>query len=131
MFFLQIVLWFKLWHLYDTINAFFRYDCIVYTYFNISLYVYKSFFLSLKSVPCCGHSIACYWIIFGWIYPTVSISTVKPTRYTSLSNLFHVVVHVSESLSIHHQECKTVHTASGLCQTDYADCLLAGTRWNI
>ena len=34
-------------------------------------------------------------------------------------------VHVSEGLSIHHQEFKTVHTATGICQTDTAVCLLA------
>ena len=38
-------------------------------------------------------------------------------------------VHVSDGISVHHQESKTVHTASGVCQTDSADCLLAGTRW--
>jgi len=26
-------------------------------------------------------------------------------------------LHVSDSLSVHHQELKTVHTATGLCQT--------------
>jgi len=39
-------------------------------------------------------------------------------------------LHVSDGLSVHHQESKTVHTASGVCQTDSADCLLAGTIWN-
>ena len=39
-------------------------------------------------------------------------------------------LHVSDSLSIHRQESKTVHTGTGVCQTDSADCLLAGTRWN-
>jgi len=39
-------------------------------------------------------------------------------------------LHVSDGLSVHHQESKTVHTASGVCQTDSVDCLLAGTRWN-
>ena len=34
-------------------------------------------------------------------------------------------LHVSDSLSVHHQELKTVHTATGICQTDTADCLLA------
>jgi len=34
-------------------------------------------------------------------------------------------VHVSDRLSVHHQEIKTVHTATGICQTDTADCLLA------
>jgi len=27
-------------------------------------------------------------------------------------------------------ESKTVHTAKRICQTDFAECLLAGTRWN-
>ena len=39
-------------------------------------------------------------------------------------------LHVSDGLSVHHQESKTLPTASGICQTDSADCLLAGTRWN-
>jgi len=29
------------------------------------------------------------------------------------------------------QESSTVHTAVGICHTGYADCLLAGTGWNI
>jgi len=37
---------------------------------------------------------------------------------------------MSDGLSVHHQESNTVFTASGICQTDSADCLLAGTRWN-
>ena len=35
-------------------------------------------------------------------------------------------LHVSDGLSVHHQESKTVHTASGICQTVSADCLLDG-----
>jgi len=35
-------------------------------------------------------------------------------------------LHVSDGLSVHHQEFKTVHTATGICQTDTAVCLLAG-----
>jgi len=34
-------------------------------------------------------------------------------------------LHVSDGLSIHHQQLKTVHTATGICQTDTATCLLA------
>ena len=44
---------------------------------------------------------------------------------------FSSTLHVSDGLSVHHQESKAVHAASGICQTDSADCLLAGTRWNI
>jgi len=40
-------------------------------------------------------------------------------------------LYVWGGLSVHHQETKTMHTAPGVCQTDSADCLLAGTRWNI
>jgi len=29
--------------------------------------------------------------------------------------------------SVHHQEFKTLHTVTGICQTDTAVCLLAGT----
>jgi len=35
---------------------------------------------------------------------------------------------VSEGLPVHHQEFETIRTATGICQTDTAVCLLAGTR---
>jgi len=38
-------------------------------------------------------------------------------------------LHVSDGLSVHHQESKNVHTASGICQRHSADCLPAGMRW--
>jgi len=37
-------------------------------------------------------------------------------------------VHVSDGHSVHHQELKTVHTATGFYQTDTADCLLASSQ---
>ena len=56
---------------------------------------------------------------------------VKPTRCTIFSNylILHNTVHVSDGLSVHHQELKTVCIATGICQTVTATCLLAGTRW--
>jgi len=39
-------------------------------------------------------------------------------------------LHVSDGLSIHHQDFKSVHTATGICQTDTVACLPAGTRWS-
>jgi hypothetical protein len=36
-------------------------------------------------------------------------------------------LHVSGGLSIHYQEFMTLHTTSGICQTN---CLQAGTIWN-
>ena len=55
---------------------------------------------------------------------------VKPTRCVSVSNLFYWsnTLHVLDGLSAHHQELKTVHTATGICQADTADCLLASGR---
>jgi hypothetical protein len=43
---------------------------------------------------------------------------------------WHNTPHVLDSLSFHHQEFKTVHTATGICQTGTVACLLAGMRWN-
>jgi len=37
-------------------------------------------------------------------------------------------LHVSDDLSVHHQDFKTVHTATGICQTDTAACLLFDRR---
>jgi len=34
-------------------------------------------------------------------------------------------LHVSDGLTVHQQEFKTVHTATGICQTDTDVCLLA------
>jgi len=37
-------------------------------------------------------------------------------------------LHVSDGLSVHHQEFETVHAVTDIRQTDTAVCLLAGTR---
>ena len=37
-------------------------------------------------------------------------------------------LHVSDGVSVHHQQFKTVHTARGICQTDTAVCLLASRQ---
>jgi len=45
--------------------------------------------------------------------------------------LFGVTLYMFRTVfSVHHQEFKTVRTATGICPTDTAECLLAGTRWN-
>ena len=57
------------------------------------------------------------------------ISIVKPTRCTNVSNLFwNDTLHVSDGLSVHRQEFTTVHTATGICQTDTAAILLASSQ---
>jgi len=55
----------------------------------------------------------------------------RTNQMHNISNLFYFwnnTLHVSDSLSVHHQESKTVHTASGICHTGYADCLLASSH---
>jgi len=47
---------------------------------------------------------------------------IKTNQMHNISNLFYFgttlyEVHVSDGLSVHHQESKTVHTASGVCHT--------------
>jgi len=37
-------------------------------------------------------------------------------------------LHVSDGLSVHHEEFKTVHTATGICHTGTAVCLLASRQ---
>jgi len=39
-----------------------------------------------------------------------------------------ITVHLSDSFSVHHQESSTVHTATGICHTGYADYLLASRQ---
>ena len=40
-------------------------------------------------------------------------------------------LHISDGLSIHHQEFKTVHAATGIFQNDTAVCLLASSRQHL
>ena len=39
-------------------------------------------------------------------------------------------LHVSDGLSVHHQESQNVHTESGICHTGSGNCLLAGSWLN-
>jgi len=43
------------------------------------------------------------------------ISIAKPTRCTFFRVFFNITLHFSDGPSIHYQEFKTVHTASGIC----------------
>jgi len=47
-------------------------------------------------------------------------SIVIPSRCINVSNLFYCsnTPHVSDGLSVHHQELKTVLAKTGICQTD-------------
>ena len=44
----------------------------------------------------------------------------KPNQMHNISNLFYFgnnTLHVSDGLFVHHQESKSLHTASGICHT--------------
>jgi hypothetical protein len=59
------------------------------------------------------------------------ISIVNATRCTNFSNLFYFWdnnLHVSDRFSVHHQDFKTVHTATSICQTGNAVYLLASRQ---
>jgi len=58
---------------------------------------------------------------------TVIYSYKKNEREAPISQIcfWNRTQHVSDSISVHHQESSTVHTAIGICHTGYADCLLA------
>jgi hypothetical protein len=47
---------------------------------------------------------------------------------SNISLISNNTLHVSAGLSVHHQEFKTVHTATGTCQTDTAVCFLASRQ---
>jgi len=52
--------------------------------------------------------------------------TNKMHRFIRFILFWNDILHVSDGLSVHHhQEFKTVHTATDICQTDTAVCLLA------
>ena len=49
-------------------------------------------------------------------------------QYIKFILFWNDTLHVSDGLSVHHQEFKTVHTATGICQTDTAVCFLASRQ---
>jgi len=51
-------------------------------------------------------------------------------QFLKFTSFWNNTLHVSDGVSVHHQEFKTVHTATVTCQTDTVACLLSGTRWN-
>ena len=57
----------------------------------------------------------------------ISIANQPDAPVYQISLFWNYILRVSDGLSIHRQEFKTVHTATGVCQTDTAVCLLAGT----
>jgi len=73
--------------------------------------VYHQQFKSVHTATGCltnGQTDTAVWAVHRNI-----ICLVKPTRCTNVSNLFwNDTLHVSDGLSVHHQQFKTVHTAT-------------------
>jgi len=82
--------------------------------------------IMLITTSCCHCCPEITFITGGSRACIYSISRVNPTRCNNFSNLFCFrdnTLHGSDGLSIHHQEFKTVHTATGICQADGSICL--------
>jgi len=54
--------------------------------------------------------------------PIYSQSTTNKMRLFSMYLFLQDALHASDGFSVHHQELKTAHTASGICQTDTVTC---------
>jgi hypothetical protein len=76
---------------------------------------------------------AIYFIWRPYVRASQYISTVnQPHAPVSQIYLFWFnTVPVSDGLSVHHQEFKTVHTATGICHTDTATCLSKQTAVHV
>ena len=94
--------------------------------------------LNVTALSCfhMGHSVTSDCVTVGSSCETQWLGHWNNTQYCesfySKTSQIHQCIkfslHVADSLSIHHQEFKTVHTAKGICQTDPAVCLLVGTK---
>jgi hypothetical protein len=51
--------------------------------------------------------------------------------FSNLILIWYINLHVSDRFTVHHQESSTVYTATGICHTGFAVCVLAESRWNI
>jgi hypothetical protein len=95
---------------------------LTFEYFSIICWENSSFIkirqeyreLYLKEIHIYDHT-SLIWRL--WDRALWYISIVKPTRCTIFSSLLSINVHVSDDLSVHHQEFKTVHTPSVVCHT--------------
>jgi len=66
--------------------------------------------------------------MFRTVFPSIIRSSRLYIQQQAYVKQILLTLHVSDDLSVHHQEFKTVHRATGICQTDTADCLLASNQ---
>jgi len=70
-----------------------------------------------------------YIVLYVYTYMQLQTELCYSLIIISQIYFWNITQHVSDSFSVHHQESGTVHTAIGICQAGYADCLLAGSGW--
>ena len=59
-----------------------------------------------------------YFVVYVHFVGILQINFYSNTNYMhNFSSLLNITLHFSDGISVHHQELKTVHTASGICQT--------------
>ena len=98
-------------------------DLFLSTNEKVGMHMYELYYKQLTSFT--GPKLFIVWC-------TNDTSIVKPTRCTSFSNLFifwNNTLHVSDGLSVHHQEFKTVHTATAVWHTPVAVCTVLNSWW--
>ena len=84
--------------------------CSMYCLFCVVLCI-VCVYMCTELLPPSGYPIAVKYIISNYFY-------IKTTKVHNISNLFwNNILHVSDGLFVHHQESKTVHTASGIRHT--------------
>ena len=88
-------------------------------------HMYQFFVLSIGSLLItCGTNLT-------FVGPCIAIHFYSKTnqmhKFLKFILFWNNTLHVSDGLSVHHQEFKTVHTATGICQTGTVACSLASS----
>ena len=71
------------------------------------------------------------WRSFTFRGPSIVLYSYNESQRDALISQIYFwnrTLHVSDRLAVHHQESITVHTATGIGHTGFADCLLAGSH---
>ena len=60
------------------------------------------------------------FVIYAVLHDSLRTSTVKPVTHQCIKFIlfWNDTLHISDDLSVHHQEFKTVHTATDICLTN-------------
>jgi len=112
-------------HIKKLTNSTFTGLCIIIYFYNKTNQMHqciKLFYFEMTLYLCLGRSLC--------PSPGVQDCTYSNRHLSNRGARWNIsfLLHVSYGLSVHRQVFKTVHTATSVCQTDTAVCLLAGTR---